>query len=128
MAKRLTAPVVFYLFDVLWHDGRDITSKSVLQRRDRLEQIIAPVAGIQVGGYMENHALNESKTLLAIAGAAVEMSIDVSPTPDRKRGIIEFPIFLAPTFKYQRKEDGHSFAATVRDRSTKNFCPNYGIG
>src|SRR5260221_13562428 len=98
MAKRLTAPVVFYLFDVLWHDGRDITSKSVLQRRDRLEQIIAPVAGIQVGGYMENHALYESKTLLAIAGAADEMNNDVSPTPGRKRGIIEFPIYLATTF------------------------------
>jgi len=53
--KRPTAPVVFYLFDLLWHDGRDITGKTVLQRRDRLRQIITPVAGIQVGGYIENH-------------------------------------------------------------------------
>jgi len=53
--KRPTAPVVFYLFDLLWHDGRDITGKTVLQRRDRLQQIITPVAGIQVGGYIDNH-------------------------------------------------------------------------
>ena len=52
--KRPTAPVVFYLFDLLWSDGRDITGKTVLQRRARLEQIIAPVSGIQVGGYVEN--------------------------------------------------------------------------
>jgi len=53
--KRPTDPVVLYLFDLLWCDGRDITGKRVLQRRDRLEQIISPVPGIQVGGYMENH-------------------------------------------------------------------------
>jgi bifunctional non-homologous end joining protein LigD len=52
--KRPTAPVVYYLFDLLWHDGRDATGKSVLQTRVRSEQIIAPVAGIQVGGYIEN--------------------------------------------------------------------------
>ena len=36
------------MFDVLWSNGRDLTGKTVLQRRDRLEQIIAPVDGIQV--------------------------------------------------------------------------------
>jgi bifunctional non-homologous end joining protein LigD len=51
--KRPAAPVVFYLFDMLWSDGRDLTSKTVLQRREHLEQIITPVAGIQVGGYVE---------------------------------------------------------------------------
>jgi bifunctional non-homologous end joining protein LigD len=51
--KRPTAPVVLYLFDLLWSDGRDITGKTVLQRRNRLEQIIDPVPGIQVGGYVE---------------------------------------------------------------------------
>jgi bifunctional non-homologous end joining protein LigD len=61
--KRPTAPVVFYLFDVLWSDGRDLTGKAVLQRRDRLEQIITPVSGIQVGGYVENHG----KDLFALA-------------------------------------------------------------
>jgi bifunctional non-homologous end joining protein LigD len=56
--KRPTAPVVFYLFDLLWSDGRDITGKTVLQRRDRLEQIINPVPGIQVGGYIENRGID----------------------------------------------------------------------
>jgi bifunctional non-homologous end joining protein LigD len=53
--KRPTAPVVYYLFDLLWHDGRDITGKTVLQRRKRLEEIITPVSGIQVGGYVANY-------------------------------------------------------------------------
>jgi ATP-dependent DNA ligase len=41
----------YYLFDLLWSDGRDITGKTVLQRRERLQEIITPVSGIQVGGY-----------------------------------------------------------------------------
>ena len=56
--KRPTAPVVLYQFDLLWSDGRDITGKTVLQRRDRLEQIINPVPGIQVGGYVENRGID----------------------------------------------------------------------
>jgi bifunctional non-homologous end joining protein LigD len=51
--KRPTAPVVYYLFDLLWSGGRDFTGKTVVQRRERLEEIITPVAGIQVGGYVE---------------------------------------------------------------------------
>src|ERR1700732_4609638 len=46
--KRPTAPVVFFLFDLLWSDGCDFTGKTVVQRRDRLEQI-TPVPGIQIG-------------------------------------------------------------------------------
>jgi bifunctional non-homologous end joining protein LigD len=52
--KRPTAPVVYYLFDVLWSDGRDLTGKTVLRRRECLEEIIMPVDGVQVGGYVEN--------------------------------------------------------------------------
>ena len=52
--KRPTAPVVYVLFDLLWDNGRDLTGKSVIQRRERLQEIITPVAGIQVGGYIEN--------------------------------------------------------------------------
>ena len=55
--KRPIPPVVFFLFDWLWHDGRDLTGKTVLQRRDRLEQIITAVPGIQVGGYVEEQGL-----------------------------------------------------------------------
>ena len=52
--KRPTAPVVFYLFDLLWSDGRDITGKSIVHRRKRLQEIITAVDGIQVGGYVES--------------------------------------------------------------------------
>ena len=52
--KRPTAPVVYYLFDVLWSEERDLTGKTVVQRRERLQDIITPVSGIQVGGYVEN--------------------------------------------------------------------------
>jgi len=58
MAERPTAPVVLYLFDLLWTDGRDITRQMVLQRRDRLEQIIDAVPGIQVGGHVENRGID----------------------------------------------------------------------
>jgi bifunctional non-homologous end joining protein LigD len=50
--KRPTAPVVYYLFDILWSDGKDFTSKPVLKRRERLKQMIAPVDGIQVGSWI----------------------------------------------------------------------------
>jgi bifunctional non-homologous end joining protein LigD len=56
--KRPTAPVVFFLFDLLWNAVRDITGETVLQRRDRLEQIINPVPGIQVGSYVENRGID----------------------------------------------------------------------
>jgi bifunctional non-homologous end joining protein LigD len=61
--KRLTAPVVYYLFDLIWSKGPDLTGKTVLERRDRLEQIITPVPGIQVGGYVEPRG----KDLFALA-------------------------------------------------------------
>jgi bifunctional non-homologous end joining protein LigD len=50
--KRPTAPVVFYVFDILWSDGQDLTSKPVLERRERLAQIISPIEGIQVGNWI----------------------------------------------------------------------------
>jgi hypothetical protein len=36
-----------YLFDLLWHDGYDITGKTVLEKTQPIGQIIAPVSGIQ---------------------------------------------------------------------------------
>jgi bifunctional non-homologous end joining protein LigD len=55
--KRPIAPVVYYLFDLLWCDGRDLTGKTVLQRRAKLNEIITPVAGIQVGDYVEKRGV-----------------------------------------------------------------------
>src|SRR6266481_8602916 len=42
--KRPTAPVVYVLFDLLWDNGRDLTGKSVIHRRKRLQEIITSVA------------------------------------------------------------------------------------
>jgi bifunctional non-homologous end joining protein LigD len=61
--KRPTAPVLFYLFDLLWSDGRDITGRTVVQRRNRLKEIITPVDGIQIGDYVEH----SGKALFQIA-------------------------------------------------------------
>jgi bifunctional non-homologous end joining protein LigD len=55
--KRPTAPVAYVLFDLLWDSGRDLTGKSVIQRRERLEEIITPVDGIQVGSYVEKRGV-----------------------------------------------------------------------
>ncbi len=51
--KRPIVPVVYFVFDLLWYDGRDINGKTVVQRRERLNEIIKPVASVQVGGYLE---------------------------------------------------------------------------
>jgi bifunctional non-homologous end joining protein LigD len=55
--KRPTAPAAYVLFDLLWDNGRDLTGKSVIQRQERLEEIITPVPGIQVGGYVEQRGV-----------------------------------------------------------------------
>ncbi|HET9375213.1 MAG TPA: hypothetical protein VFO40_09585 [Chthoniobacterales bacterium] len=55
--KRPTAPVAYVLFDLLWDNGRDLTGKSVIQRRERLQEIMTPVDGIQIGGYIENRGI-----------------------------------------------------------------------
>jgi bifunctional non-homologous end joining protein LigD len=55
--KRPTAPVVYVWFDLPWDNGRYLTGKSVIQRRERLQEIITPVAGIQVGGYLEKRGV-----------------------------------------------------------------------
>jgi hypothetical protein len=73
-------------------------------------------------------ALDESKTVVAIAGASVEMSKDVSPTPTDKPGIIEFPVFLAPSFKYRKKENGHDFFDVPVDREIGVRIPNFFYG
>jgi len=45
------------LVDLLWCDGRALTRKSVVERRVRLNEIITPVAGIQVGDYVEKRGV-----------------------------------------------------------------------
>jgi bifunctional non-homologous end joining protein LigD len=51
--KQPTAPTLYYVFDVLWHDGDDITGNPIMDRRQVLERIVKPTAGIQVGTYID---------------------------------------------------------------------------
>jgi bifunctional non-homologous end joining protein LigD len=51
--KQPTARTLYYVFDVLWSEGEDITAKPTMDRRPVLELIIKPTAGIQVGTYVE---------------------------------------------------------------------------
>jgi bifunctional non-homologous end joining protein LigD len=94
--KRPTAPVVLYLFDLLWSDGRDITGKRVLQRRDRLEQIINPVPGIEVGSYVENrgvdlYRLAKEKGLEGIIGVTPPFVKNCTLRPEITRGLVLYP-------------------------------------
>ena len=52
--KQPTAPTLYYVFDVPWTDGLDITGQTILERRALLERIIKPVPGIQLGTYVQN--------------------------------------------------------------------------
>jgi ATP-dependent DNA ligase len=45
--KQPTAPTLYYIFDILWSEGEDITAKPIMERT------IKPTAGIQVGSYVE---------------------------------------------------------------------------
>jgi bifunctional non-homologous end joining protein LigD len=51
--KQPTAPTLYYVFDVLWHNGEDLTGKPILERRGVLEQAIKPTVGVQIGSYVE---------------------------------------------------------------------------
>jgi bifunctional non-homologous end joining protein LigD len=52
--KQPTAPTVYYVFDVLWHNGDDLTEKPLLERETVLERILKPAKGIQLGSYVEH--------------------------------------------------------------------------
>jgi bifunctional non-homologous end joining protein LigD len=52
--KQPTAPTLYYVFDLLWSDGVDITGQTILERRALLEPIINPMPGIQLGTYVQN--------------------------------------------------------------------------
>src|SRR5580693_6198289 len=51
--KQPTAPTLYYVFDVLWYNGDDLTGHSILERRKVLERVVKPRAGIQLGSYVE---------------------------------------------------------------------------
>ena len=39
--KQPTAPTLYYVFDVLWTDGTDVTGKTILERRARPEKFLS---------------------------------------------------------------------------------------
>jgi bifunctional non-homologous end joining protein LigD len=57
--KQPTAPTLYYVFDVLWCDGEDITGKPIVERRRVLEQIIKSIAGVQLGTCVEGEGKAE---------------------------------------------------------------------
>jgi bifunctional non-homologous end joining protein LigD len=61
--KRPTAATVYFIFDVLWADGMDITTKTLLERRAVLASIIKPKSGIQSGSYVAD----KGKALFGLA-------------------------------------------------------------
>jgi bifunctional non-homologous end joining protein LigD len=52
--KQPTAPTLYYIFDVLWYNGDDLTGNSILERRSVLERVLKPREGIQLGSYVED--------------------------------------------------------------------------
>jgi bifunctional non-homologous end joining protein LigD len=53
--KQPTAPTLYYVFDVLWYKGDDLTGKPILERRKVLEHILKPASGIQLVSYVEGN-------------------------------------------------------------------------
>src|SRR6201990_715502 len=53
--KQPTAPTLYYVFDILWHRGDDLTGKAFMERRAILERLLKPRAGIQLADYVESN-------------------------------------------------------------------------
>src|ERR1700739_1208216 len=51
--KQPTAPTLYYVFDILWHNDDDLTGKTIMDRRSFLERALKPAAGVQIGSYVE---------------------------------------------------------------------------
>jgi bifunctional non-homologous end joining protein LigD len=47
--KQPTAPTLYYVFDILWYDGEDLTGKPILERRSVLERVLKPAPGFSSG-------------------------------------------------------------------------------
>src|ERR1700756_5565214 len=47
--KQPTAPTLYYVFDLLWYEGDDLTQKPALERKAVLERILKPAKGTELG-------------------------------------------------------------------------------
>src|SRR6201997_5679286 len=52
--KQPTAPTLYYVFDILWRNGEDLTGKTVMDRRSFLERALKPRGVVQLGSYVED--------------------------------------------------------------------------
>jgi bifunctional non-homologous end joining protein LigD len=52
--KQPTAPTLYYVFDVLWYRGDDLTGKAFVERRAILERLLKPRAGIHLADCVES--------------------------------------------------------------------------
>jgi bifunctional non-homologous end joining protein LigD len=68
--KQASAPLAYYLFDVLWTEGMDVTAGRVLERRRRLTQIVSEVPGVQGGSYLCGMAWQGGKELFSSSEGA----------------------------------------------------------
>jgi bifunctional non-homologous end joining protein LigD len=130
--KRPTAPIVFFLFDLVWSDGHDLTGKTVLQRRDRLQQIITPVDGIQIGGYVENrgfelYRLAKEKGLEGIIGKRKTSAL---PTRKAITRLAENQVTTATRIRrvrlHRRKRQSKAFWSTAIGRIPKRKIAYFG--
>lgn len=51
-----TAPTLYYVFDILWHNGEDLTGKPILERRAVLERVLKPATGFSSGAMSKPNA------------------------------------------------------------------------
>jgi bifunctional non-homologous end joining protein LigD len=63
--KQPKAPTLYFVFDVLWTNGVDVTGETLLERRAILENIVKPSSSIQLGNYVEG----EGKALFELTKA-----------------------------------------------------------
>jgi bifunctional non-homologous end joining protein LigD len=54
---RRDVPVQLFVFDVLWLDGRDVTSLPLMERRKLLEEVVVPGKGIDVTLSVQEHGM-----------------------------------------------------------------------
>ena len=55
--KQPIAPVAYYVFDLLWHNGSDWTAQPLINRREQLNKVLKSDGRIQIGGYVEEHGI-----------------------------------------------------------------------
>jgi bifunctional non-homologous end joining protein LigD len=117
---------------LVWSDGHDLTGKTVLQRRDRLQQIITPVDGIQIGGYVENrgfelYRLAKEKGLEGIIGKRKTSAL---PTRKAITRLAENQVTTATRIRrvrlHRRKRQSKAFWSTAIGRIPKRKIAYFG--